>query len=72
MKITNNGVKPITFEEIEVGEVFEFRGSFYIKINSVYNYQAIAMNAVTLANGNTVQFRDDCKVTKPDCELIIH
>lgn len=55
------------FENLSEGDVFEARGSYYMKI-----YVPTSMNnAVDLFDGDIEHFEDETEVYIVDCELVI-
>lgn len=71
MKITDHRNNRILFETIEVGEVFMWEGSFWMKTHPCIVYD-ISRNAVDIANGTFAFFEDSDLVGKIEAELFIH
>ena len=75
MKITDNRYKPnvVMFKDLDVGDCFEYKGDFYIKmysLDSVYMMKVIN-RAFKLGCTNVCDFADDTIVTKVNMEVII-
>jgi hypothetical protein len=83
MKITNKNTKvETTFGNIKVGETFRTANErLWMRVCNIYsNYYdeygylistEIACNAIDLASGSALKFRNADKVTPVDCECII-
>lgn len=67
MKIAHPTYKQLLFEDVVEGDVFEARGSLYMKVAIPQNLN----NAVDLYDGDAVHFNDTDPVLPVDCELVI-
>lgn len=64
--IDNRETCPYFFANLRNGEVFDFNGDIFVKVD---NYCGI--NAIMLKNGNSSTFEQDDVVTPVNCELVI-
>lgn len=72
MKITDNSTaKQINFQDIEMGTVFEFAGSYFMKTEYVKDVMDFQCNAVDLINGCMVKFDSENLIHIVDAELTI-
>lgn len=71
MKITDHRNNRILFETVEVGEVFMWEGSFWMRTRPCIVCD-ISRNAVDIANGTFASFEDSDLVGKIETELFVH
>ena len=71
MKIIEEHKVPITFSEIDPGDVFNYDGVWYMKIEAVENNGGSYFNAVDLCNGVLEHFPFGSEVDYRDVELRI-
>ena len=70
MKIVDNiREKVYKLDELEMGEVFKFYNSFYIKTNAYQNETCIF--CINLADGEGLSIAKEMKVEPVHCELVI-
>ena len=76
MKITDNRNKPnvVMFNDLGIGDCFEFNGDFYIKIYPIKRDDPLvcSYSAFELGNCKALSFIDTTVVTKVDMEIIIN
>lgn len=70
MKITDHRNSRILFETVEVGEVFMWEGSFWMKTRPCIVCD-ISCNVVDITNGTFASFEDSDFVEKIEAELFI-
>lgn len=70
MKITDGRNNRFLFESIEIGEVFMWEGSFWMKTRPCVVCD-IFCNAVDITNGTFVRFEESDLVEKIDTELFV-
>ena len=75
MKITDNRYKPnvVMFKDLNIGDCFEYRGDFYIKMYPIERDDLEECNytAFKLGCSRAWSFNNDAKVTKVNMEVII-
>ena len=71
MKIIEESKVPITFSEIDPGDVFNYDGVQYMKIETVESNGGSYFNAVDLCNGVPEHFPFGSEVDYHDVELRI-
>ena len=67
MKIEQPAHSHVLFDDVCEGDVFEARGSYYMKITVPQNLN----NAVDLFDGDAVHFNDVDPVFPVNCKLVI-
>lgn len=70
MKINDRRNNKLLFESLEVGEVFMWEGSFWLKIRPC-TATGITCNAVDVTNGTFAHFEESDIVEEIDAELTI-
>ena len=70
MKIVNNmREKVYKLNELEMGEVFKFNNSFYIKTNTYQNETCVF--CINLADGEGLSIAKEMEVEPVNCELVM-
>lgn len=72
MIIKNKRKEMVRFDNIRCGEVFEYSGDIYMRIETTYcDDNGYYENAVDLADGSLHYFKDDNMLHVIKCELVI-
>lgn len=71
MTIIRKNNEPRHFDEINVGEIFEYCDSIYIKSGGS-TYISYKYNAICLEDGIVTYFMDEEPVRFVDADLVIH
>lgn len=72
MKIEKYSNITTTFDNIEIGEVFEYDAHYFLKIATIIALGDIDYNSICISTGKAIWFSNDVKVIKVDAKLLIN
>lgn len=71
MRVENNRYSEMLFENLELGDCFEYGCDFFIKTNNITAKEGAKWNAVYLKSGLLTWFSDAEEVRYTDAKIVV-